>query len=222
MDYGKIAIGARITNVDPVFFRDWTRLVTSGLRPGDVVLLPVANAPHSAACNILADQFLNSDCDTLLFVDDDMTFAQDALERLRTTEGEYDIVSGMYVCRREPFNPILLVQHGDKYLSRTPTVEGVLEVDVVGFGFTLIRRAVIQELLSQGNEEGVFVWRNKYGEDGDFCLRAKQCGYTCAVNCGVVLGHRVTFTLSWDIERHAVGMRYETTDIHQQTKKGLA
>ena len=87
MKAGKVAIALRIgTAPDPAFFMSWTRLMRDGLRPGDVVLHPAIGMPHACACNFLISAFLSTDCDSVLFIDDDMVFDAAALNTLRDAD----------------------------------------------------------------------------------------------------------------------------------------
>jgi hypothetical protein len=212
---GKIAVALRIgVAPDPAFFMSWTRLMRDGLRPGDVVLHPAIGMPHSCACNFLASAFLTTNCDSMLFVDDDMVFDQAALDRLRDTETHHDILSGLYTTRRPPVRPIVLDKEGDKIRPRALNqCVGVLDCDVVGLGFTLISRKAVDHAAKERGADGIFKWENALGEDGAFCLAARDAGFLVGVNCDVIVGHRVTYTSRWSPQDQAVEMGFESVSV---------
>lgn len=203
-DWGKVAVTYRTTGgSDPAFLTSWSNLIMRGLRPGDVVLRPSVNMPHSCAANFAVEQFLGTECDSILFIDDDMEFHHDALEKLRTAGGVHDIIMACCPCGRPPFNPVALMIDKDGKASVYENIKGVIVVDTVGLAFTLIHRKVIRSLMAGFNHNTVFTqpmmplfkWHNRLGEDGTFCSDAKKKGFRVQVAADVKIGHRVTFTL---------------------------
>lgn len=215
MNTGKIAIALRIgVSPDPAFFMSWTRLMRNGLRPGDVILYPAIGMPHACAANYLASAFLASACDSILFIDDDMVFDPSALDLLRDTPTDHDILSGLYTTRRPPVRPIVLDRDGDKIRPRaTSQLVGILDCDVVGLGFTLMSRTVVEHAAKGRGHDGIFVWDNRLGEDGHFCLSARDAGFKVGVNCDVIIGHRVTYTSKWSPIDQAVEMGFEGVSV---------
>jgi cellulose synthase/poly-beta-1,6-N-acetylglucosamine synthase-like glycosyltransferase len=220
MKTDSIAIGLRIGQmVDPALFVAWTRLLRGGLRPSDAVLMPSVGVPHSCACNVLAERFLESQCDALLLLDDDMDFEPDALNALRATDSEHSILSALYTTRREPIRPIVMHRRENGYGPRKPEeCHGLVDCDVVGFGFTLISRQVVAHAAEDRGMSGPFQWSNVMGEDGDFCLWAAAHGYKVGCNCDVIVGHRVTYTSTWDAESNAVEMELRNYGMNKKGK----
>jgi hypothetical protein len=215
--FGKVAVGLRTAGyIDPAFFMAWTGLILSGLEDGDAILQPAVGRPHSLACNYIVAQFMGSDCDSLLFVDDDMVFNPRTLRDLRQTEN-VDICSALYVARRAPFAPVCLLydKESDKFPCIT-TPKDIQDCDVVGLGFCLIKRHVIQAKLNIQKGD-VFEWSNKHGEDGSFCLWAKEKGFRVAVNSGVRIGHRTTLTAKWNSEKSCPDLEYSSFGMLNQT-----
>jgi hypothetical protein len=194
-----VAIGLRIGQApDPAFFISWTRMLLHGLRPGDRVLAPTVGRPHSCACNCLVQRFLSTDCDALLFVDDDMVFEPGDVAALCATVSEHGVLSALYTTRRAPVRPVVLHRCADGYAPRpVKDCVGVVTCDVVGLGFTLVSRAVVEAAANSRGADGVFVWDNVMGEDGHFCQQAQAAGFSVGVNCAVRVGHRVTHTSRW-------------------------
>jgi hypothetical protein len=222
MKTDSIAIGTRIGQlVDPAFFVSWTRLLLRGRQAGDVVLMPAVGLPHSGACNFLADGFLQTECDALLFMDDDMVFEPESLEALRRSAGDYDVLSALYTTRREPVRPIVMHRMPNGYAPRqADKCFGMVDCDVVGLGFTLIGRGMIQKAAEERGPEGVFTWSNMLGEDGEFCDYTQRNGGRVGVNCDVIVGHRVAYTSRWNASENAVEMELENFRLNIERKAG--
>lgn len=213
-DWGHIAIGTRFNDrCDPLFFNSWGRLLTSGLRSGDTLLDAAIELPQHFAAVVLTKFFLKSDADSLLMVDTDMIFKPDALSQLRDDLAgwDYDILSALSVARRRPFYPIVLRRRENpddsqcayKCVEKEEIKNGIIEVDSVGTGFTLIRRIIFEKMKS---ELGVDKWFFDFGEGGlgedtNFCQRAKKIGARIGVHAGVNIGHRGPITFVWDAEK---------------------
>jgi hypothetical protein len=67
----------------------------------------------SRARNVIAKQFLESDCDHLMFIDSDMTFEPESVIRLMAWNQTRGIVAGAYLARKEPKTYILSLDGGD-------------------------------------------------------------------------------------------------------------
>jgi len=208
-NYGKIAIGTRLgRGVDAYFVSCWTKLILNGVRRGDVILAPACEMPHHCAVENLLIQFIkNTECDTLCLIDDDMIFDADSLSKLRDSDCDFDLLSALYVCRRYPHVPI------DVYEGRARIPgSGIYEVTSVGFGFTLIKRNVIEKLREvTPADEMVCQWgRDLKGEDFYFCERARQQGFSVGLNASVKIGHRFNYVSVWDDESKNISIELLT------------
>ena len=217
-DFGRIAVGCRIgKHPEAAFFAAWTGLVVEGLRNGDVVLTPSAYSPAHWASDFLARQFLKSECDTLLMIDDDMEFPPDALDRLRSNAAsfEYDIVFALCTTREMPPVPVLLRlaenQPDDgrelyQRVTRFP-LGRTIPVDVVGLAFTLIRRRVFEAMLAPGGPDASYFFTYGAGretDDAPFCRQARRLGFALAVDTAVHIDHVAAIPLGW---RHVQAQR---------------
>lgn len=222
--WGTIAIGTRIGEgrADPLFFRSWQRLILSGLRPGDTVLDPAIEMPHHFAANWLVREFRRSGADTLCMVDSDMVFPPDTLARLRDAPGasEYGVLSALCTTRRAPYSPVLLrLGEAGGWLCRNDAQgDGIFEVDCAPIPFCLIRRRVAEAIEDRYDCEGwVFDWGPQgFGEDTNFSVRARECGFRMGVLLGVAIGHRGMMTFGWDVS----GRRPTFTDYDQISSFG--
>ena len=217
--WGRLAVGVRIAkHPEPLFFADWTALLTGGLQSGDTVLMPAMYMPAHHAANKLAQQFLETDKETLLMIDDDMTFKHDTVKYMRENKAnwQYDIVSGLAV-RRTIEKPTPVMMHflgevempkalrGDHFASKPPVFEegDVVEVDAVGLAFTFIRRHVLEAMINEdyGLEHTWDFFTYGPGLESDdipFSRRVRGMGYRMAVDTGASIGHIADVPLSFD------------------------
>jgi hypothetical protein len=129
----------------PILHVDFTSVAWAlGLRnlhiPGRIV--PVAGMPYDHARNAAVQQFLQSDCSHLFFLDSDVIPPSDAI--LRLLARNVPVVSGMY-CRRSPPHGIPVAIKNGTWLTNFRKGE-VVEVDYVGAGCLLVRRDVFEAL----------------------------------------------------------------------------
>jgi hypothetical protein len=126
------------------------------------------------------------------FMDDDMTFPEDAL--LRLLEHDVPIVSGYYTKRFWPFWPVPMRRVGPEgYTSLTKYCRGLQEVDVVGGGCLLIKREVFEAIAYPWFEYVDPENRSKQmTEDVPFCEKAQKAGFPILLDFDVQCGHLIT------------------------------
>lgn len=158
----------------------------------------------SRARSKLATEFLASDCDFLLFIDADLDFPTDAVDRL--IQHDRDIVAAPYSVKNVPTRWALAFEEQPTY------VEGLLKVRSVPAGFTLIKRRVFETLVSPEltfQEEGdaasyyafylPFLYDREDGrraflsEDFAFCQRARDKGFEIYCDFDIRLNHWGTY-----------------------------
>ncbi len=165
-----------------------SRAVTNPFGPLEAVglLTQAGTYAHAARQKLYEAARDLGDFDYILFLDSDMRFPQDALERL--LKHDVDMVGVNYSARVMPPRPIAIKSRsGDGALLHTlDDSTGLEDVDAMGFGCVLIRREVFNEL-----EE---LWPNSFhwdfdteyrkgervlvGEDVFFCNRVREAGFT--------------------------------------------
>ena len=109
-NWGKVFIATRYQSYLPaVTCEALIGLVQFGMREGDQRDAVFLKTMHKAA-NMLARKFLESNCDSLCFIDSDAVFGTNALEELRSDpEGwEYDVLQAFTVKRGWPPEPMFL------------------------------------------------------------------------------------------------------------------
>lgn len=148
------------------------------------------------ARNKLAAQAIKLEADYVMWFDSDMTFKPDTmLQLLKDIEqNECDIVSGLYCRRTRPYTPVAFSKFDIEAEDKTATfedykgeLEGLHEVEGVGFGCVLMKSDVIFEMFSKYGD--CFAPIGKAGEDLSFCWRARQLGYKMFLDADVKCGH---------------------------------
>lgn len=162
-------------------------------REGECVISMVANSMIYDSRNKIAAQAIEAGADYVMWIDSDMTFLPDTLQRmLRHMEDGKDFVTGLCFRRKSPFEPVLF-----KTLEwdGTPTCEkynkypkdSVFEVAGCGFGCVMTRTTVIADVLASG--EPLFTPLQGVGEDLSFCFRARKLGYKIFCDSTIKCGH---------------------------------
>lgn len=125
--------------------------------------------------------------EALLFIDSDMEFQPDLYERLNAVDA--DIVCGMFWQRRVPSNPTIAVKakasDGSDILRAIVPDGKVQDVDACGMAATLIRRPVLEWAAYPA-----FKHLGWISEDYEFCLQARQHGFSIKCDTSIQVAHR--------------------------------
>lgn len=154
--------------------------------------------------NHLAEVFLDSQADYILFVDADMVFTpqhMDTLIKAALDNPEAGIMGGFYVSRDENLRP--LVSWTDSKGFQLPAEDcikrllenrgQIVEADLIPTGFMLIKREVFEKL-----ENPWFHVKTVIGDDGEihhyssdnvFVQKVQDAGFKTMAHLGVELGH---------------------------------
>lgn len=169
------------------------------------------------ARNTMAKQAVRENFDRVLWLDSDMDFQPDVMQRLaaRLDEG-LDFVSGLYFSRKAPVKPIVYEKvgyyHSEELNEVTPSAKNYLnypkdslfEVEGVGFGIVMHTTKLLADV---GNKYGLpFSPILGFGEDLSFCMRARELGYKLYCDSSIKAGH--------------VGMGVITEDYYLGGQKG--
>jgi hypothetical protein len=136
-------------------------------------------------------------CSHILFIDSDMTFPQDMIQRLLAHD--VDIVATNCARRRMPTGPT--AQNYDENGKRQqvytmPESTGLEEVGSVGTGVMLIKREVFQGMSEPWFDmPWQYETRGYMGEDVFFCKKAQELGFKVYIDHDVSkeIGHIGTF-----------------------------
>ena len=213
--WGNVAVGARIGKYPEYhFFTSWTSLINGGLRSEDKILMPIGWLTAHNASNALTREFLRTDLDSLFLVDDDMAFDAQDLERLRSNEAnwDYDVVFGFCTHRVWPPKPVVMRRKEQPGLPYSllgeafvypydEIVDGaVVDVDVVGLAFTLIKRHVLEAMTEEYGPMYSFYFSYGPGLESDdvpFSRRARELGFKMGVDTSVKIGHIGQTIFGW-------------------------
>jgi len=133
----------------------------------------------------------------LLFVDDDMVFTNDDLDKL--LDSGKDIIGSVCVEKSPPFHPCLVPLDKDwSSLKKLWEEKKPLRVDSVGMGFTLVKVGVLKELMKKSNQVFYFERNSDFGEDYNFCQSVRDLKKTIWVHCGSKVGHLAYLPVSLD------------------------
>lgn len=170
-----------------------------------------------------------------LWIDSDVVFAPDDVEKLRGHDRP--VVAGLYVKKGRP-------EFACKFKAANPGMTfgnggGLLELEYAGMGFTLVRRGVYEKVARElklpacggGYDPAKLVtpyfiptivpdgagWCY-LSEDYSFCHRARQVGFPILADTSVRLGHVGRRVLTWDdlVPRQT----FETLTIGVSDRKG--
>ena len=134
------------------------------------------------ARHTLAMKALNEDFDRVLWLDSDMNFKPDLMERLSADlDRGMEFVSGVYFSRKNPVIPIVYDVCRQKQNDQGKTVpwlesvkeipDGLFEIEGCGFGAVMMTTDLIR---SAGDLP--FYPTDGFGEDLTFCRKARAAG----------------------------------------------
>lgn len=184
-------------------------------RVGDVTLsVTVSTLVHNAR-NILAKQAVDEGFDRILWLDSDMVFEPDLMERLSADLDEgRDFVTAVYYKRKAPFTPVIYKDVGF-YLENglmSPKAEcirdfpkdEIFEVNACGFGAVMHTVDILNQV--GGRFGPPFAMLPSFGEDISFCMRLEELGIKMYADPRIKLGHIGCFTVDADFAQSLRGM----------------
>ena len=136
------------------------------------------------ARNELAAMAMEEKVDYVLWIDADMVFPADSLERLLSHK--LDMVTALYYKRRGKHEPVIydLELQG---ITNIPNDVVFMQVGACGFGMVLMRR----EVLERTTDKHHLLFHPDYdlSEDLSFCRRWRDCGGKIYCDSSLKLGH---------------------------------
>lgn len=148
--------------------------------------------------NKLAGYAVDSEADYILWLDSDMVFQPDTLERMMKVLDEHeeiDILSGLYFKRTTPFSPVLFSRLGFnaegelEWEEMKEVPDELVEVEGCGFGCVLMRTDSLFAIAAKEQQGNWFTPLANAGEDCAFCIRARENGYRIYCDPSIDLGH---------------------------------
>ena len=189
------------------FFKSWrqTRWPSKTRFDGEIVGQDIGRAR-----NVLAELAVKHACEYLLFIDSDMEWGPDYVQRLLAHN--VDIVGGWaqarYANSAGQHIPCVGIDWNDETRLFQPTTppedkdnRGLADVDVIGMAFTLIRTKLFKEMpLPWFKKEYKDGTTDIMGEDVYFCREAKRAGFRVCVDWSLPLGHEIAGVVSHDLQ----------------------
>lgn len=178
-----------------------TRFFTSALamrRVGETEFTVTESSLIYDARNTMAAEAVKEGFDRVLWLDSDMSFDADLMEKLsaRVDEGR-DFVSGLYVRRRPPHTPVIFrsvgATQGEDGKVRawadpvTVIPEDIFEIGAAGFGCVMTTVQLLRDVREQFGLP--FSPALGLGEDLSFCVRAAQLGVKMWCDPAIKAGH---------------------------------
>ena len=159
-------------------------------RPEGVEIFDVPkSAIHVAREMLVTSMLKNPECEWIFFIDDDMEFKPDILERLLSHNAP--IVTAMAFKRIHPYTPCFYekCEMTDKGVYIKPyefdeVPKELFEVEACGAACLLIRREVFEKISYPW-----FLPLPFTGEDISFCLQVKKAGIPILVDPDPIVGH---------------------------------
>lgn len=149
------------------------------------------------ARNHLAEKAVKEGFDRILWLDSDMTFSPDLMQRLsERLDTGLDFVSGLYFKRREPIQPVIFKSCGAYEKDGQTTAfaeiykdypEGMFEIAACGFGGVMMTTALVQEVTERFGLP--FSPILGFGEDLSFCCKVSRLGKKMFCDSSIKMGH---------------------------------
>lgn len=140
--------------------------------------------------NAIIDKALKVEATHILFIDDDMIFSMDSLNKLIRHDKE--VVSGLYLMRQSPHQPVafdIAMDDGRcSHVMLNKYSKGLVKVTAVGFGFMLIRTSIFSKISSPYVTLGQ-IDPTGWCDDLAFCKKLRDAEIPIYVDLECPIGH---------------------------------
>lgn len=147
--------------------------------------------------NIMIQQALDHNCTHIAFFDDDIVVNKDTLFRL-LEHRDRDIVTGLYLMRSFPHQPIIFDYSNDKGECKHHYPDskemGLIEIVNCGLGCCLIKTDVFRTMEKPWIRLGELE-KDHWCDDIGFFNRARQYGYKLYCDLSIRVGHMTGVTV---------------------------
>lgn len=149
------------------------------------------------ARNNLARQAIKAEADWVLWLDSDMVFSPDLLQRMMKvcTENDISFLTALCFRRKPPYTPCIFEKlerlpedKGAAYTAFMSVPDGRFKVGGCGFAGVLMSTDVLMSVAAK-YQGRMFDPLPGFGEDVSFCWRARQCGYDIWCDSKIEMGH---------------------------------
>lgn len=152
----------------------------------------VYDARNQAAQKAVAEGY-----DYVLWIDSDMTFEPDMMERMFESLGDKNFITGLCFSRRPPFKPCVFkkIEVTHDGIAAMPHAENWFDyprdqiVEVAGSGFACVLQKVEMLDVMLATYGVPFFPIAGLGEDLSFCFRAGRIDYKMYADTSIKIGH---------------------------------
>ena len=160
------------------------------------------------ARNALCKTAIDAGADRVMWLDSDMIFDSDIVQRLSSDMDEgREFVSGLYFTRKNPIKPVVYIETGyndDGNGKVTPYAhefrdypkDSVFECAGVGFGACMVTTDLLKAVYDQYGAP--FAPMPGFGEDLSFCRRVEEMGVKMYCDSRVKCGHVASLVITED------------------------
>ena len=178
---------------------DFTRSLMEMDKPEGTGYAQITNTLIYTARNVIAQKAVQAGFDRVLWLDADMVFPSDIIQRLgEDMDRGLDMVTGLYFTRKEPIIPTLHKEihwkirddgwvDGGATLYRDYPREQLFEVAGCGFGCVMTSARILKRMLEKFGSP--FYPLMGMGEDSTFCFRATEDGFKIFCDSRIKCGH---------------------------------
>lgn len=199
MDDKKYLIAVPCLDNAPVAF---VAALTALKRIGPTKHSFLSNSLVYDARNALAQEAIDTGADRILFIDSDMYFKPDMMERMaQDLDDGADVVSGICFTRRFPTQPCIyktVDMTGKTEVYTDYPKDKLFPIAGCGFGAVMMNTDVLKAV-SNKHGKPFNPMPGILGEDLAFCYRARDLGYKIFCDSRIKVGHVGTFIYEeWD------------------------
>jgi hypothetical protein len=137
---------------------------------------------------VIEEALKMDDVDAIMWVDSDIILPTFAITRMANYNR--DFICGIYFQKEQPHFPLIMQLNNNKdafqfFLGWPP--QTLAPIDACGFGCVLTSMKMIRAMVEKSGKP-LFHFQ-KFSEDLNFCLKAKDSGYQLLVDTEVICGH---------------------------------
>lgn len=175
--------------------------------PDDDCMFSASSLIYDAR-NKLGNIAVQNEAEFMLWLDSDIIFEPDLLDRMFDSLGDKDFITGLYFNRRPPYKPTIFSEAGYSEGEGNLVIpvaehffdypkDRLFQIDACGFGCVLMKTKMFSEIF---DKKGLpFSPILGFGEDISFCIRAKELGYELWCDPAIKVGHITQTTVTEEL-----------------------
>ena len=180
-------------------------------KPENSLAMPNHDRSPAKGRNTIIRTAIEQGCTHVLFIDDDMAYSADALMKL--LEHDKDIVSGLYLSRAYPHQPIVFDLADDDGSACPMYLIGheprLVPIVAAGFGFLLVKTSIFSKLEKPYVRLGELD-PEQWCDDIGFFKRVREAGIQSYCDTTVRVGHIGTMIIWPEKENGKWLTKYDT------------